>query len=206
MILYVETNFILELAFAQEEHKSCESILELARQGKLELAVPAFCIGEAYGRQIQRQRDKEALQRRLATELGELSRSSAYAGRLEEVREVTALLVESGEEERRYLETVLGKIYETATLIPLDETVAREASIQQSRLGLGPHDALVYASVLGHLRGLGAEKCITEKRGCFVTRDRDFADDDVRNDLEELGCKLLFRFDAALGYVRSHLL
>lgn len=205
MILYVETNFILELAFAQEEHKSCESILELARQGKLELAVPAFCIGEAYGRQIQRQRDKEALQRRLATELGELSRSSAYAGRLEEVREVTALLVESGEEERRYLETVLGKIYDTATLIPLDETVAREAGIQQSRLGLGPHDALVYASVLEYLRGSGAEN-VAEMRSCFVTRDRDFADEDVRKDLEELRCKLLFRFDAALGYVRSRLL
>ena len=205
MILYAETNFVLELAFEQEEHESCRGIVELAREGELELAVPAFCVGEAYGRQIRRQRDREELQRRLAKELGELSRSPAYAGRLDEVREVTALLVESGEEERRRLEAILGEIYETATLIPLDEAVAREAQREQSRRGLGPHDALVYASVLGHLHSPGADSRTGEEHGCFVTRDRDFADEDVRADLEGLGCKLLFKFDTALRYVRSHL-
>jgi hypothetical protein len=43
------------------------------------------------------------------------------------------------------------------------------------------------------------------RESCFVTRDNDFADDDVRADLDDLGCKLLFRFDAALRYVRSRL-
>lgn len=205
MIVYAETNFVLELAFEQEEHRSCRGLLELAGEGELELAVPAFCVGEAYGRQIRRQRDREDLQRRLAKELSELSRSPAYAGRLDEIREVTTLLVESGEEERRRLETVLGEIYEIATLIPLDEGVAREAQRQQANRGLGPQDALVYASILGHLHGSGASDPAAEQRGCFVTRDRDFADEDVRADLEELGCKLLFKYDTALGYVRSRL-
>lgn len=205
MIVYAETNFVLELAFEQEEHESCRGLVAFAKEGEIELAVPAFCVGEAYARQIRRQRDREDLQRRLATELGELSRSPSYAGRLDEVREVTTLLVESAEEERRRLEMVLGEIYETATLIPLDEDVAREAQRQQGERGLGPQDALVYASILIHLQGAVASDPIAEQTGCFVTRDRDFVDDDVRADLDELGCKLLFRFEAALGYVRSRL-
>lgn len=206
MILFVETNFVLELAFGQEEHGSCRAILDVAKGGDgLELAVPAFCVGEAYGRQIRRQREREGLQRRLAAELGELSRSPAYAGRLEGVGEVSALLTESGEDERRRLEAILGELYGAATLVPLDEAVAREAHRRQKDRGLNPQDALVYASVLGHLGRSGGEAPRTEPRHCFVTRDNDFADDDVRADLEDLGCKLLFSFDAALGYVRSRL-
>jgi hypothetical protein len=52
---------------------------------------------------------------------------------------------------------------------------------------------------------LGTSRSAAERYSCFVTRDNDFADDDVRTDLEALGCKLLFKFDAALGYVQNRL-
>lgn len=197
---------MLELAFEQERHENCRAILDLAKKDSgLELGLPAFCIGEAYERQIRRQRDREELHRRLMDELGELSRSPSYAGRLEEVREVTALLAESGQEELQRLELVLGELYDAATLVPLDKAVAQEAHRQQSRRGLSPQDALVYASVLSHLRGTDASDSPDEQYSCFVTRDNDFTDDDVRTDLESLGCKILFKFDAALGYVQSRL-
>lgn len=206
MIFFVETNFVLELAYGQEEHASCRALVDLAGgNDALSLVLPAYCVGEAYERQIRRQREREALQRRLAAELGELSRSPTHAGRLEEVGEVTALLAESAEEERRRLESVLAELYATATLVPLDKTVAQEAHRQERRRGLGPQDALVYASVLGYLRRSGGEGSPAGRESCFVTRDNDFADEDVRTDLAELGCKLLFRFEDALGYVRSWL-
>lgn len=208
MILYAETNFVLELAFEQEGHKNCRAILELAKEAKegsgLKLTLPAFCVGEAYERQIRRQRHREELQHRLVDEMGELSRSPSYAGRVEEARRVTALLAESGEEELQRLELVLGELYDNATLLPLDEAVAREAHRQQSYRGLSPQDALVYASILGHLRQAGTETS-PEEHSCFVTRDNHFTDEDIRTDLEELGCKILFKFDDALGYLRSHL-
>ena len=206
MILFVETNFVLELAFGQEGHGSCRELVDLA-EGKdtLTLALPAYCVGEAYERQTRRQREREALQRRLTTELGELSRSPTYAGRLEEVGDVTALLAEIGEQERRGLENVLARLYESATLIPLDEGVAREARRQQADRGLGPQDALVYASVLVLLRRSGEGGSPDERESCFVTRDNDFADDDIRADLESLGCKLLFKFEDAQRYVQSRL-
>lgn len=46
MIIYAESNFVLELAFRQEDCDSCEDILKLAEAGKIELLLPAYCLGE----------------------------------------------------------------------------------------------------------------------------------------------------------------
>lgn len=82
------------------------------------LALPARCVVEAHERQTRRERDRGALQRSLAAELGELSRSATYAGRLEEARRATALLAQSAEEERRRLEATLAELYNVASVIP----------------------------------------------------------------------------------------
>ncbi|HEX8451174.1 MAG TPA: hypothetical protein VF647_03700 [Longimicrobium sp.] len=47
MIVYAESNFLLELAYLQEEHESCEEILALAESGRIRLLLPAFAVVEA---------------------------------------------------------------------------------------------------------------------------------------------------------------
>jgi hypothetical protein len=44
MNIYVETNFVLELAFVQEQHESCEQIIGLCEAGRTTLVLPAFCM------------------------------------------------------------------------------------------------------------------------------------------------------------------
>ncbi|MDQ4004445.1 MAG: PIN domain-containing protein, partial [Actinomycetota bacterium] len=68
--------------------------------------------------------------------------------------------------------------------------------------GLNPPDALVYSSVLSHLRSSAPPQGAPS---CFVTRDRDFTDANIESDLARLGCKILFKFEDGLGYVRSRL-
>ncbi len=48
MIVYVESNFVLELAFLQEEHERCLALLSLAESRDIHLVLPAFSIGEPY--------------------------------------------------------------------------------------------------------------------------------------------------------------
>ena len=48
MIVYVESNFVLELAFLQEEHESCLELLSLSESEDICLVLPAFSIGEPY--------------------------------------------------------------------------------------------------------------------------------------------------------------
>ena len=134
-------------------------------------------------------------------EIEQLGRSRPYAERSREPKETTGLLVASGEEERRSLASVRDRLLAVATAIPLTAPIVAEVAPLENTRGLPTQDALVYASVLAHLRG-------SADRGphCFVTRNPgDFDDPDVASDLEGLGCKILFRFSAGLGYLRSHL-
>ena len=47
MIVYVETNFLIELIRRQEEYASCLAILDLAESGEIQLQIPAYCFTEA---------------------------------------------------------------------------------------------------------------------------------------------------------------
>jgi len=46
MIVYVESNFVLELAFLQEEYERCLELLRLAESQDIHLVLPAVSIGE----------------------------------------------------------------------------------------------------------------------------------------------------------------
>ena len=56
MIVYVESNFVLELALLQEEHDSCDAIIMLAETRDIELVVPAFSLAEPYEALVRRSR------------------------------------------------------------------------------------------------------------------------------------------------------
>ncbi len=58
MKVYVETNFLVEVALAQEECVSCEEILSLSEAGRTQLIFPAFCIPEAYHALVGRHLDQ----------------------------------------------------------------------------------------------------------------------------------------------------
>lgn len=66
MNIYVETNFVLELALMQEEYQSCENILEICSAGKAHLIVPAFCIAEPFETLVRRGKDRIKLAQNLA--------------------------------------------------------------------------------------------------------------------------------------------
>jgi hypothetical protein len=47
VVVYVETNFLLELACRQEESTACERLVRAASAGVIQLCVPAFSLVEA---------------------------------------------------------------------------------------------------------------------------------------------------------------
>jgi hypothetical protein len=77
MNLYVESNFILELALEQEQYESCQSIVELGIRQKIHLVLPAFSIAETYETVIRRAKQREKLTREIVLEIQQLSRSKS---------------------------------------------------------------------------------------------------------------------------------
>lgn len=197
MNVYVESNFILELALTQEQCESCEGILSLCESGSLRLLVPAWSLAEPYETLARRHRERTQLRTTLEREAGQLARTAAYSDRVPEVRRVVGFLASSANEEIARLEDVRSRLLEAAEVIALETDVLR--AIVGYRKALSPQDALVYASVLSSLRRTNPT------RSCFLDRDLDFKEPDLIAELESYGCKLLPSFDDGYGYLRSAL-
>jgi len=198
MNIYVESNFILELALLQEQSKSCIKIIDICRQGQANIVLPAFSIAEPYETLGRRSRDRNALADRLDSELRQLSRTQPYTEGINTLREVTGFLVRSTEEERSRLKQVMEEVLEFAKVIPLDFTIITSAHSLEESLEFSPQDAIVLASVFKHLEESGGEP------SCFLNRNaKDFDDPDIMKRLGENNCKLLPRFDDGLRYIRN---
>lgn len=195
MKLYVESNFVLELAFLQEEHETCQELLCLAEEGKLRLILPMFSLVEPYEVLVRRAKQRRDLHTRLTAELRELARSASYQTTIADSQEITALLLRSEAEEKQRLNDVVGRISKTASLIPLTAGVIGNATLFQSKLGFSPQDAVVYASIL-------ADLAHEQEIGCFITKNsKDFANPDIEQELMLYQCQLLWRFQDGLGYL-----
>lgn len=199
MIAYVESNFVLELAFRQEEHASCEQLLKLAEAGRIELVLPAYCIGEPYERLVRRDRQRRDVHRRLTEELNELGRSAPYAAAAANLSELTGLLIEAGEQEKGHLNTTLLRLIAAATLIPIDSEVLRAALAAQVSLGLSPQDSIVFASVRSRVVSSLQPQCFINKNS------KDFLIPEIEEEFDEHGCRLLSKFGSGLSYVRNRL-
>lgn len=199
MNAYVESNFVLELALVQEQHASCEKILTLCEAGDLRIVVPAYSIMEPYETLLRRHLERKRLKDTLDRELQQLSRTSGYAQQLSGFKASTALLLDSAAEEIQRLEDVRSRLLACATVIALEASILSTATQHQTRHGLSAKDAIVYASVLSQL---GSE---AGPQSCFLTRDTDFDDPDIVNELKALRCKLITRFDAGFSFLDASL-
>lgn len=57
MTVYVESNFVLELALQQEQTSAAESILNATARGEFRLALPAIALTEPFSTLEQRSRN-----------------------------------------------------------------------------------------------------------------------------------------------------
>ena len=56
MNVYIESNFVLELALLQEQSSSCEEILGLCESRGVRFVVPAYSLAEPYETLTRRQK------------------------------------------------------------------------------------------------------------------------------------------------------
>jgi hypothetical protein len=98
------------------------------------------------------------------------------------------------------LERAVDGILKSAEVIPLNADVLKRAGGIQVALGMSMQDSIVLATVVTHLAAAkSAESCLLN------LNTRDFDDPNVRDILEELGCRFFGRFDHALQYIEAHL-
>lgn len=198
MKIYVESNFVLELAFDQEQQSSCDSILRHCGLGAAQLAIPAYSLIEPYETLVRRHNERTRIKRDLDKELKQMVRSPGLAERMARFEDMVGLLTDSAVEEASRLEEARSRLLGVAQVIPADAAVLASAVRYRALHALSPQDAVVYASVLADLVAEGPE------RSCFLNRNtKDFGNPGIVQELLVRNCKLLPRFDSGLAYLLS---
>jgi len=200
VIIYVETNFVLELVFEQEQSVSCKQILALCELGKAQIIIPAYCLAEPHEKLKRQSSKRKKLQGNLNAELQQLVRTSSYASRIHSVQDLATLLVQSNEEERQRFNDYFKRLIDTADIIPLTTEILAEASSYEMPYDLSPQDALVFTSVISHLRKN------KPPAACFLNKNtKDFDNPDIVDELNKHNCKMIPRFDHGFSFVQAHL-
>jgi len=200
MDVYVESNFVLELALLQEQFESCERIIELCEMGKAHLILPAYSLIEPYETIVRYAKNRKKISNDLATEAKQLSRSKPYQDEINALQKITGFLIRSQEEEKERLRSTLDRLLAVAEIIPLDAQIISAAGKYQLDRELSPQDSIVYASVICHLN----QSASVDK--CFLNRNsKDFDDPDIVDALDRYSCKMLFSFNNGYDYISNQI-
>ena len=197
MIVYVESNFLLELSLMRAEKNDCEMLIRWAEQGLLTLALPSFSVTEVYEALIRRKKIRNKLQQDINRELGELARSQPYQTRIASVLRSTHVITQASEAEQLQLDQVLHTVLNSILLLPINAQIIQQAAFfrqQFDRLEL--QDSIVVASIWEHLQHTTAMPRI------FVSQDRGIAaNPDIEALFEPLQCRLFSSFRNVAGYL-----
>ena len=140
------------------------------------------------------------MKQELDAEFRQLSRTASLSEELAGFRDLTTLLISAAQQESQRLEDVRSRLIEVAEVVPLGTSVLAAATQYQRIHGLSPQDAIVYSSVLAHLRQVRASE------SCFLNRNaKDFDDQNIVEELAGHNCRLFVQFDAGYSFIRGAL-
>lgn len=198
MIVAVESNFVLELAFRQDEAKECEQLLALAAEGAITLAIPGCSLFEPYETLGRRTKHREYISRLLKDEFAQLSRSEGLAELVDTSKVIGLLLAECGQVQLAELDSTIDKLSRAATVIPLTAEIARRALAIRLVYRLSSQDSMVVASVEKYMIEQGVDGKV------FANKNRlDFTTALVKGHFESVGCRIIGDFSAAREFVQG---
>lgn len=147
MIVAVEANFVLELAFRREEIGAVERIMELASNGAIDLAIPACALFEPFETLVRRERERNKTLRSFREQMTELGRSAHFPDLKKDSEGVARLLAASVETEADSLDDAIRRLLGCAQVIPLTSEILNESFRARDQFAFEPQDSVVFASV-----------------------------------------------------------
>jgi predicted nucleic acid-binding protein len=199
LIVYVESNFLLELALAQEQHAAAEQLLLRAEAGAVTLVVPAFALSEPFATVTHRAREQRKLHGAIREKVRDLSRSPLHSRAVTNIRPVMEILLQLEHLETTRLTDVVARTLTSSTVVELTSGYFHAALVERERFSLSVQDAVVYACIMADARS----RDIAEPK-CFISRnDKDFGRPDILAELHDLNCRYAATFDEGLEVVNS---
>jgi predicted nucleic acid-binding protein len=197
LTLYVESNFVFEIALGQEELDSAEKILSMAERGAVQIALPSFALTEPFSRVTRSIRDRQILVRQLNAQVEQLGRSTPHKEEVGELQLMPSLIGRIDQREADRLHDTVGRILSTARLIELDRSMFQNAIDYKTRFGLSIEDAIILAVVIEDLK-----RFRSPKQHMFANRNKsDFSQPGIVAELYRLGCDFTSSFAEAARHL-----
>ncbi len=197
MIIYVESNFILEIALGQKQSKSAEKILNYSEKKSIQIDYPIFSISEPFSTITVRGSIRNKIANSLTRELTQLKRSIPHKPIVSSLEKVPAILVDIKKKEMDSLENIVGRILKAGRHIELNSRIFKNAIKYESTYGLSPQDSIIYASVITDLL-----KRPPKDKKYFVSRNwKDFRK--TNEELKRYNCQYIESYDHVLDLIRK---
>ncbi|WP_324715284.1 hypothetical protein U7230_07780 [Carboxydochorda subterranea] len=196
MIVYIESNFVLELVFDQAQRAFAEHILGFVEQGGASLRLPAFTLLEPFYRVTSQVKRRSELRRLLEQERKHLARATDEGGRAAEASVAQAIraLDEANLTEYERLYITLDRTLACAQILTVTHSVYLRARRYQDEYDLEYPDAVIAASVIEDLEH-------HQDEAAFLCRDSALTDSMVRAEFDRRHCVLLTNFERAAHFV-----
>lgn len=199
MIVYIETNFVVEVALEQEQLASAEAILALAEQKKVTLAFPNFIFSEAFECIMRGRRERNSLYTNVANSLLYLQRSKPHQNIMSQMEPLINILKEAHFRQLDRLHLTFERLFDFGECVGVDTLCLRNALGYQQNVGLEPQDSIIYATVVADLRA----RPENEKK-CFLSRDRRAFEKEskVKTELISYDCSYINNFVDGFKYIQ----
>jgi len=201
MIVYIESNFVLELALEQEEADCANEILKLAKDNLIVLSIPLFSISEPYDTVIRRGRERKKICRDFSEHLNQLYRTNKHKDIVESLMPTITALLKIETTQLNSLEQIISSILRKGRVLNLDFAVFQDSLAYQKQYSLLQQDAIIYATIINdlHYQEYSMQKVFVSKN------PKDFGNPGIREELKIFNCKYFSNFLHALSYIKSQL-
>jgi len=190
VIVYVESNFILEVALGQEQSSDAEWILTLAEQRRIELVFPGFALSEPFSTITHRGRERKRLCSSLTEHLRQLQRSQPHQDVVKNLLFAPIVLGEIERKEIDLLESTTKRVLFAGTVVELTVVTFDRAVRYERQYGLSPQDSIILSAVMNDL-----EARARPSSKYFISRNwKDFGDPGILAELKAQNCNYLEGF------------
>jgi hypothetical protein len=200
MIVYVESNFVLEVVFQQEEAEAARHLIEMAQARKIQLAIPVSSLLEPLWTINRRASDQQTVATQLNRLREDLQRSDSQRELADSLGSLGGAIRRLNQDHLYPYSTLAGELVHFASLIGITSGVFQSSLDLEERLGLGLFDATVLASILHDLPNQPSDSL-----KILTSWDRkDFASPLMHSELERYDCRHIPSFTDALRLIESH--
>ncbi len=196
MRVYVESNYLVELALEQEQSEACERLLALAEQSRVELVMPVYAVMESLNAVNRRLSGFADLDQKVTGSLEQVGRNATLKAEADGLK---GLMLKARKMALGSYENTKSRVLRSGRVLPLDWLAMTKADKMRHDLGLELPDAVMLACVL-----IDLDASPPTEAAVFANRNtKDFDDPAVRVLLRDRDCTLISSFPAVVAKIES---